>query len=180
MKSLCILSIIFIAFCTSLNADNDPRVDYLNVLRINNEELLPILDGIIKHERGCVYYTAKLYFSIRSRTVKDTITEFQIGAFGSILADFGNNEYYKGCFEHNGHWFFVEGQELNESIFIKTNQKESFAFYKPEGITSDGKIILRIIEDDTFSFWIYHYIDAEFTFKEMYNTYCKSLTPFDK
>ena len=46
-------------------------------------------------------------------------------------------------------------------------------FYKPSEITSDDKILLRVIEDDTFSFWIYHYVDDEFTLREMYNTYCK-------
>lgn len=179
MKALCIFPIIFIAFCTSLKADNDPRIDYLDILQINNEKLLPILDSIIKHERSCVYYTPSLYFSIGSRTVNDTVTEFQIGAFGSILVELGDS-YYKGCFEHNGHWFFVRGEELKETVFIKTNQKESFAFYKQDGITSDGKIILRVIEDDTFSFWIYYYADAEFIFKKMYDPYCKSLVPFDK
>jgi hypothetical protein len=155
----------------SLKSGLDGRIGCIEVLQIKNENLLPILDSIISHEKHCVYYTPNLYFSIRSRMMNDTISEFQIEAFGSILIE--PADHYRGCSEYNGHWFFVVGQELNETVFIKTNQRKTFVFHKPEEITSDGKILLRVIEDDTFSFWIYHYVDDEFFLREKYDTYCK-------
>lgn len=45
-------------------------------------------------------------------------------------------------------------------------------FHNPEETSSDCKIILNVIEDDTFSFWIYHYVDDEFFLKEMHENYC--------
>jgi hypothetical protein len=173
MRISLIILIVATFFCLSLKVERDNHIEKsLTILQIRNEHLLPILDSIISHEKHCDYYTPKLYFSIRSQTINDTIIEFQIGALGSMLVELGDS-HYKGYFKHNGHCFFVEGQELNETVFIKSNQRKAFVFYKSEEITSDGKILLRVFEDDTYSFWIYHYIDGDFIFKEMYNFHCK-------
>lgn len=172
-RILYVVLIIIAVLCMSLKSEKGSSVDSLEILQIKNENLLPILDSIVSHEKLCVYYTPDLYFSIRSLILNDTITEFQVGAFGSMLIEFGDNNY-KGCFKHKGHWFFVEGQELNKALFAKTNQKKAFVFYKPAWETNNGEIILRVIEDDIFSFWIYYYVNNKLIFREMYDPYCKN------
>jgi len=173
-----ILLIAVIFFCLSLKAEKDNRIKgSLAILQIKNEKLIPILDSIISHEQQCVYYTPELHFSIHSRRVNDTIIEFQIEAFGLLIEP---ADYNKGCFEHNGHWFFVTGQELNESIFIKTNQRKKFLFHKDHYYKSDGQLVLVLIEDDTYSMWIYHYIACNFVLKEMYAPYCYSIDNVEK
>lgn len=114
--------------CSSQKIEKNSHIDSLTVLQIRNKKLIPILDTILKHEICCGYYSPKLYFSIHDRIINDTISEFQIGAFGSMLLDIN---YYKGCFKHNGHWFFVTGQELNESVFIRTKKKKNVYMPSP-------------------------------------------------
>lgn len=177
MQILYIVLIINIFLCPLLKEENGTKIEEcLTILQIKNEKLMPILDTILEHESYCDYYTQDLYFFIHDKIINDTIIEFQIGVYGSILIESGD-DYYKGCFEYKGHWFFVTGEELNETVFIKTDQKKVFVFHKPGEITSDGKVILRVIEDDTYSFWIYHYCNNVFLLKEMYDTYCKAQTP---
>jgi len=165
MRTLFVLLLFNIIFCMSLKAE---KIDSVAIVQIKNKNLLPILDSIVSYEKQLVYYTPKLYFSIRSRIIDDTLIEFQIASFGSILVEIGNNDRYKGCFEHNGHWFFVTGQEFNESVFIKTNQKKAFMFRKPVEYTSDGRMILNVIEDDRYSNWIYHYVNDDFILEVMW------------
>ena len=164
--------VVISAFFVLLNSDNDGRLRNVRILKIRNESLLPILDSIIIHERKCAYYTPELIFSIHSRIVNDTTTEYNIGSIGSWLVDFGDNQCYKGCFEHRGHWFVVEGQALDSTVFKRTSEKKDFVFYEPDGETENGEIILFLIDDDTYSFWIYDYSDNVFIFKEMYDPYC--------
>lgn len=172
MRSIFYILIVVSVFSTSLKSETNKRVGHIEILQIKDSNLLSILDSIVSHEKHCVYYTPDLYFSVCTRIMNDTITEFEIGSAGSILIESDNN-YYQGCFEYKSHWFFVKGQELTETVFAKTNRKKAFVFDKPNRITSGGKIILNVIEDDRFSFWIYQYVDGMFSLKEMYDFYCK-------
>ena len=57
--------------------------------------------------------------------------------------------------------------------FLKRLQKrKSLFFFKSDEKTREGDLILNVIDDDTFSFWIYDYTDNVFLFKEMYDFYC--------
>lgn len=173
-----ITSALIAVICTnSCRADQVSELRKVVVLRITNEDLLPILDSIIRHEKNCEYYSPDLYFSIHKRVVNDTIAEFQIGGIGSLLVDLGR-DYYKGCFEHEGHIFFIVGQELDPTLFTNTNEKKEFSFFKSGWVTDKGEIILLDIEDDRFSYWIYDYVDGVFCFEEMYDTYCNCTDSF--
>ena len=165
-----VLLIIAVVVSTSLKSSKDYHIRQLDILKINNESLFTILDTIITQENQRDYYTPALLFSINCRMVNDSVTEFQIGAFGSELVDLGNH-YYKGCFEHAGHWFLVKGKEYATTVFAKTCEKKRFMFYKPAEITKSGDIVLRVIEDDSYSYWIYHLVGHKFLFKELYDPY---------
>lgn len=127
-----------------------------------NKKLLPILDCIIKHEQQCVYYTPNLIFNIYSRNLNDSIDEVQIGAIGSILTRL---ELDEKCFEYAGHLFLVE--RYKNSLFINTNQKKQISYY-----IETNNVVINYY-NDTYSFWIYHYISDRFFFRDMYDTYCK-------
>jgi len=170
MKNLLLLFLSAILF-VSIESENDSRKESIDIIHVNDRVFLSILDSIINHEKQCVYYSPDLIFSIHNRKVKDTIIEYQIGAYGLALIDFTNNNY-KGCFEYDGHWFVVEGLILDEQVFVKTDKKKEFVFYKPYGVFENGSNYSRVFEDDIYSFWIYQYIDHLFIFKEMVDYYC--------
>ncbi|MBR0501257.1 MAG: hypothetical protein IJJ72_09730 [Bacteroidales bacterium] len=163
--------VVFSTFCYLFKSDNNSRVGYVSILQIKNKSLLSILDSIISHEKQCAYYSPELIFSIHSQVVNDITTEYQVGAIGSWLVDHGGNQY-KGCFEYKRHWFFVEGQDLDSTVFKTTAEKKEFIFFKSDEKTREGDLILNVIDDDTFSFWIYDYTDNVFLLKEMYDFYC--------
>ena len=167
---LLIITIIATAFFCLIEIDKSNQVGDIAVIQIRNKNLLPILDSIIIHEKQCDYYTPNLIFSIQSRRVNNN-TEYQIGSVGSWLIDFGSKNYY-GCFEYKGHRFVVGGQKLDSSIFTETTEIEQFVFLKPNENFKNGGTVLNVIDDDTFSYWIYNYTDNKFIFKEMNDTYC--------
>ena len=156
------LLLTVVSLCLSLRLEAVSHTAYLEVLEVKNKNLLPILDCIIKHEQQCVYYTPNLIFNIYSRNLNDSIDEVQIGAIGSILTRL---ELDEKCFEYAGHLFLVEGYK--NSLFINTNRKEQISYYIE---TND---VVTNYDDDTYSFWIYHYISDRFFFRDMYDTYCK-------
>ncbi len=166
MNTLQFLSAAFIALFTPTTAENSYRIGYVDVLQVKNERLLPILDDIIEHEKSRDYYMPKMNFFIRGSVDKNSITSFQIEASRFLLIDSSDDNYYKGCFKYGGHWFFVVGEEINESVFAKTGIKEPFTFYPPAEKLEDGTFILYIYEDDTCSIWIYQYINNDFVLKE--------------
>lgn len=176
-KILCGIVVIIASCCIAVGCNNRRKTDQVAaprrvvVLKINNEKLLPILDSIIRHEKNCAYYSPDLYFGIHNRIVDDTLTEFQIGGIGSILADLGK-DYYKGCFKYDGHWFFVTGQSLDKTVFANTNDKKEFVIYKTDWVTKKGEIVLLDFEDERYSYWIYHYDGKVFYFKDSSDTYC--------
>ena len=166
MKTLYILLLVSIIFCISLKPKKDNQVDYLNILQIKNENLLPILNSIVKHEKSCVYYTPELIFEIHIQKHNNFIVELQIRAIGSVVE---KSDMHKGCFEFEGHLFLVCGKKYN-TIFKKTNKKRTISC-----VTLKNGEVLE--EDNTFSIWVYHYTNEDFIFKELYDMFCKSLTP---
>lgn len=172
----CIVVIVTFV-CFAVDCKNSCRSDQVSVphqvgvLQITNERLLPILDSIIQHEKKCVYYSSDLVFSIHRQAVNDSIAEFQIGGIGSILVDLGE-DYYKGCFEYEGHWFLVTGKELDKTVFANADYKKEFVSYKTDWVTDEGEIVLIDFEDDRYSYWIYHYNGEVFKFKSSSDTYC--------
>ena len=172
----CIVVIVTFV-CFAVDCKNSCRSDQVSVphqvgvLQITNERLLPILDSIIRHEKNCSYYSPNLYFSIDKRVVNDTIAEFEIGGIGSLLVDLGE-DYYKGCFEYEGHWFLVTGKKLDKTVFANADYKKEFVFYKTGWVTDEGEIVLIDFEDDRYSYWIYHYNGEVFKFKSSSDTYC--------
>lgn len=168
-----IVTVSFVAVSCKKSCCPDQAVALrkVTVLKITNENLLPILDSIIQHEKKCVYYSSDLVFSIDRQAVNDSIAEFEIGGIGSLLVDLGE-DYYKGCFEYEGHWFLVTGKELDKTVFANADYKKEFVFYKTGWVTDEGEIVLIDFEDDRYSYWIYHYNGEVFKFKNSSDTYC--------
>jgi hypothetical protein len=164
------LFVIFIALCFSLNtlAEKKSAKDCLSLLQIKNEKLTIILDSIINHEMTCDYYRPDLIFSIHLQVIDGNKT-LQIESIGFEKVRIGDEQ---GYFEYREHLFFVSGAYLEETLFVKTDKKKSFTYYQPYNCEESNELILDIIEDDSFSFWIYEYIDCDFVFQEIH-TYCK-------
>jgi len=167
MKAFYISLLIITGFGMSLKSETHNHIACLKVLEIKNKDLEPILDSIIRHEQQCVYYTPKIVFSIHFQKINDSIKNVQIGAIGSIVTEF---DLDKSCFEFKGHLFLIKGN--HDAIFKNTNRTKLVSYY------IETEDIIFAYEDDTYSFWIYHYVGGNFFLEEMYDTYCKSLTPF--
>ncbi len=165
------VSFVAVSCKKSCRPDQAVALRKVTVLKITNENLLPILDSIIQHEKKCVYYSSDLVFSIHRQAVNDSIAEFQIGGIGSMLVDLGE-DYYKGCFEHKGHTFLVVGQDVDTTIFADTDEQKEFRIYKTDWVTDRGETVLIDFEDDQFSYWVYHYLDSSFYLKILSDTYC--------
>jgi hypothetical protein len=163
MKVLYSLLIFNVVFCASSKTEQGNRADYLEILQIKHEKLLSILDSIIRHQKQCIYYTPELIFCIHPRNINDTIVEIQIEAIGSVAL---KSDRRKGCFDFGGHLFLVTGDEY-KAILKNTNKKRQISYYRP------NKDEIAIYEDDTYSMWIYHYINDDFIFKEMWEMFCK-------
>lgn len=163
---------IFIALFVSSNtlALKKSSKDCLSLIQIKNEKLTIILDSIIYHEMACDYYRPDLMFSIHTQIIENT-NALMIGAIGFSTIKLGNEQ---GYFEYRGHSFIVYGQHLDDAFFAKTDKRKAFAFYKPHncsGKVESNELILDVIEDDSFSFWVYEYIDGDFIFQAIH-TYC--------
>jgi hypothetical protein len=170
-RILYILLAIIAVSCMSLSPDNEYQTSYIDIVRVKNKKLLYILNSILVYEKKCDYYKPGLRFNILSRMINDSIYEFSIGAFDSSLIE-GGEEHYKGYFRHGGHDFFVQGEELNESVFTKTRRKKEFVFYPAWETMSDGRLLLRLISDHTYSGWTYHYINGKFFLDSMDEGFC--------
>ena len=158
--------VLFAIIIVAFGPQTVNRVQYLDILHIENRSLETILDSIIEHDTHCDYYSQNLMYSISIRSIKDTIDEYYIGAFGSELFDLEYN--YNGCFEHKGHWFIVEWDKQRNTVFSNTNQNKEFKLYQPDEIDKDGNMVLWVIDDDSFSFWIYHCVHGSFFLKQKY------------
>jgi len=167
MRIIILLVIFKSVFFISSKADDwNYSLDSLELFQVKSDDLLLILDSIIKYEKQCVYYTPKLLFCIHPRIINDTIVIVQIGSFGTILT---KSEMYKGCLEFEGHLFFVWGNEYG-SILKNTKKKEPIYYYE----CKDDEIV--VFEDDTYSIWIYYYYNENFIFIKRWDNYCNSLT----
>lgn len=168
MKRLILPIIVLLTIITvSFEPQIGNRVQYLEILHVDNKLLEPILDSIIEYDSHCDYYSPDLMYDIRVRSFKDTVDEYYIAAFGLVLFDMGDN-YYNGCFEHKGHWFVVKWEEQSKTVFSNTNQKKEFILDNAEEKDKNGNMVLRLYEDDSFSFWIYHCVHNIFFLKEKY------------
>ncbi|MPM94386.1 hypothetical protein SDC9_141532 [bioreactor metagenome] len=135
--------------------------------------MITVLDSIIDFEAQCDYYSPNLVYSIGLKCEgKDTIN-IQIGSLGY---DIMKSKAHLGCFVYRGHLFVVSGRYLDKVLFYKTDERKIIEYYKSKGNIGNNqrnKIILDIIEDDSFSFWIYKYINGNMVFLNRYDTYCK-------
>jgi hypothetical protein len=166
-----IFAIFFVLFFSlTVLAEKKPAKDCLSLLQIKNEKLTIILDSIINHEMTCDYYSPGLILSIHLQVIDGT-NIVQIETIGLEIFRIGDE---KGYFEHRDHLFLVSGAYLDESLFVKTDKKKSITYFQPnnnDSVESD-KLILDIIEDDSFSFWVFEYINGDFIFQEIH-TYCE-------
>lgn len=164
--------VILIALCFSLTtlAEKKSSKNCLSLIQIKNEKITIILDSVINHEMTCDYFSPGLIFSIHLQVIDGTDV-LQIGSMGFEKIWIGDEQ---GYFEYREHLFFVSGAYIEETLFVKTDKKKSFTYFQPynsDSVESD-ELILDIIEDDSFSFWVYEYINDDFIFQEIH-TYCE-------
>ncbi len=141
----------------------------LKNLEIQNRQLTPILDSIVNHEKKCDYYSCKLTFTInvKSSTFYPSFTIESISDRNLALS----LEPY-GYFYKKGHLFIVDGDMSNE-LFAKQEESKKFKFLEYdtsfEEYDSEGRRILRVVTDDSFTMWEYQLASGNIEFVEGYS-----------
>lgn len=164
-----VFAIVLVTVC-SMGSFPQNNKDTLDVLSIENQDLAKIFDKVIHHEKKCDYYNDSLFFSVHLQE-KEGSLNVQIEPIGNRKIQLGNE---KGCIEHQGHLFFVEGKNLDSTLFSITGKSKNIIYYKSENLidSKTGEAILDVIEDDSFSIWVYRYVNQSFVL-ENHHTFCR-------
>jgi hypothetical protein len=156
---------VFVCSSFNLNAQHKYSKDSLQVLRIKNNELIQILEGVITHEMSCKYYKPNLKYSIHFNFFKDSLV-VQIESIGFEIVKLGNE---LGCFVYRGHLFIVSGKYLVKRIFSITDRKKQVAYWAPTGdeLPPSPCIVNKEGKKESVEFlsaWIYKYDGVKNTF----------------
>lgn len=159
--------IFFLLACSIKSMSNNN--DSLNIFNIKNQDLIKIIDAAIRHEKNCTYYNDSLLFSIHLQEIEGSLN-LQLESIGNKKIQLENE---KGCIEYQGHLFLVTGTNLDSTLFSNSGRTNTINYYKPKDKIDrkTGKPIFDIIEDDSFSVWIYRYVENHFVL-DSYYTYC--------
>lgn len=132
--------------------------DSLAVLKVENNELLNIVDSLLEHEKTMEYYDSNLVFYVDILHRKG-ITLLSIGSFHKIIKT--GNEI--GCFTVKNH-FFIVSSNYETKLFKRTKCKRKFNFYQSQERINDssGDVIIDIYEDDSYTQWNYRLINEKF------------------
>ena len=166
MRTLIILAFIICSnslFAQVFFAEENLEYHTLTEYTLKNKELAQILDSIILHEKKCSYYNKDLLFSIRISVKQAFSFELKIEADEKKMIKLPE-EF--GFIIHGGHLFFLLGKEEEvKCVFFSPTIKTKLIEYKfdPEEWT---------FFDDSYSMWIYEYINNKFIFVDK-STLCK-------
>ncbi len=146
-----IFPLALVLICLIANAQNDKN-DSLQVLKVENKQLLIILDSLIENDKSCDFYDTNLVYTVHIQPTP---------YYGKYLVSFSSSHKITqlgdevGCFVTKQHIVIVNGV-FNKALFRKTSYKKMFSFYQPQnGVDSNGNIIIDIYEDDTYTQWDY-------------------------
>jgi len=167
-KFLLFFCVIFLSLGTKVKC-NENLIDNLCIV---NENLFLLLDSIIEHEKKCEYYNTKLLFSIYLNTNINNQYSVLVGSIGNKVIKTGREI---GGFRHKDHLFIVNGDSIDATLFLKTEEKLYGIFSKSKtGYNSKTKewfFDVDAMQDDSYSYWYYYYENGRFVF-ESKSTYC--------
>ena len=153
------LLICFVCFNIMVaKSENIGINDSLPILKVENNELLNIIDSFLEHEKLMEYYDSNLVFYIDI-----------LNRNGFTLVSFNSNDKFIkigneiGCFMFKDH-FFIVSSNIETNLFERTKDKIKFDFYQPqeEIYDSSGYVIIDIYEDDRYTQWNYLLLNGNF------------------
>lgn len=129
----------------------------LENLEVKNHHLISIMDSIVNHEKKCEYYSCELTFIVNVK-VSTFDTSFTIESILDRNLALDLSPY--GYLYKEGHLFLVEG-DVSTELFDEQEKTKEFQFIEydtsfPE-YDSEGRRVLRVITDDSFSMWKYQF-----------------------
>ena len=117
-----------------LNRSKDIYV-FIPILKIENKQLVCILDSVIANQQKCLNYKNKIFFTLHSNYQYRSIGKSQINLFNDHFVITNNGHYtndsvsfkstgnrYFGCFWYKTHLFYVFRFFKNSGWFSKTNK----------------------------------------------------------
>ena len=142
----------------------------LREIHVTNNDVLDLLETIIKHEEKCGYYSSKLLFSIYNFKLSEK-NIFLINPIGEKVIEFQLKTYY-GFIKHSNHIFLVGGK-FNDSIFKYCNEPCN-TLDKNKLVVIEDQLLntAPLIEDDSMSYWYYQLINGSLKLLEK-STYCE-------
>lgn len=153
------LIICFVCFNIMVaKSENIVINDSLPILKLENNELLNIIDSFLEHEKLMEYYDSNLVFHINILN-RNGITLVSISST-DIFIKIGTEI---GCFTFKNNFFIVTSNH-ETNLFERTKDKIKFDFYQPqeEIYDSSGYVIIEIYEDDSHTQWNYILLNGNF------------------
>jgi hypothetical protein len=144
-------------FCLLANSQNEYSSVSLPVLKIENEQLLEIIDSLIENDKLYDFYDSSLVYIVNIQHAKyTTLVQF---TSSHKLTYFGNES---GCFISKGHLVIVRGF-FDDTLFNETKDRKMFNYFQPSsGEDSLGMVKIDIYEDDSYTQWLYKYDAGHF------------------
>lgn len=153
-------------FSLSLHSQHKEKTIELNELEIVNQSLTKILNFINDYETICDYYSEDLVFVINIQTINN-YSRIEINT--DVDLNLALDREPIGYFYFEEHLYLVL-KDIPEELFNNKNHKKEFAYLEYdffyEEFNSEGKIILRLIIDDSHSEWVFGYFQNEFIFED--------------
>jgi len=164
MKARIIYFLIIIC-SNSLYSQHKIRAVELTELEIVNPKFDKIMKLIDFTEKSCSYYNENVVFLVEVDASHDN-------NLINITSIIDRNLAFEfkpiGFYYYKKHLFLILG-DIPHNIFLEKKQKQKFEYLEYdvfyEEYDSDGRRILRIIIDDSYSEWTFLHFDDNFIFE---------------
>ncbi len=155
---------VFCFLCCDVSSQNIKKHNELQLLEITNTDFCQILDSVISFELKCDYYRDSLFFVIDVKQSESRDTSLiQIESLDDM--SIAQKLDPSGYVYYNNHLFIVFDKSL-DNIFAKTTKTKKFKYldYDPYYHGDNENIILNVL-DDSFTIWVFAYINDIFIFE---------------
>jgi len=141
-------TVILLIFMTSLLtcSANSQVLDSVSVYCIINDELNPVLDSFIIHEKQYEYYNKDVTFFVNVMDSIGVVFELNSGTlFKEIPFLYSYKKKNAGIFIYKGHTFILSGRSIiSNKIMVKTCNYQTIKFIDVKDVGNNA------IEDDSF------------------------------
>ncbi|PXV59419.1 hypothetical protein CLV62_13640 [Dysgonomonas alginatilytica] len=157
-----IIYILFLISYTNAYGQYKPKSEILNIkeLKVVNEDLFHVLDSIIDVKSKVTYFKDGTLFTMWFGI--DSIKPDLVVIWAEGKKVVGAN-HDLGLFDYKENTFLVRGENLDTTVFAKTDRTRKFDFtYSPIEVLKGKRIVFDLYADDRFCTWTCRYRNGKF------------------